>query len=108
MLKVPVLFLDDFDKQLPSPKDLGKSHYKLPASWYMESLYWVIDERYANNRATVLIANQSYDDLEIVLQAIGGTAVDAILSRFNRNNAIRLDWATTGVVEYRTKDDPLF
>lgn len=108
MLKVPVLFLDDFDKQLPRPKDLDKPHVRLPASWYMESLYWVIDERYSSNRATVLIANQSYDDLQIVLQAIGGTAVDAILSRFNRNNAIRLDWATTGVTEYRTEDKPLF
>lgn len=111
MLKTPVLFLDDFDKQLPRPSDLDKPHIKLPSSWYMESLYWIIDERYANNRPTVLIANQSYHDTETVLQAIGGTAVDAVLSRFNRNGAIKLDWATTGVTEYTKSgnhDRPLF
>lgn len=101
MIKTSVLFLDDFDKQLPRPGDLGKPHVTLPKSWYMESLYWIIDARYAACRPTILIANQPYGDVEQVLQAIGGTAVDAVLSRFNRNGAIMLDWSVTGISEFK-------
>jgi len=105
MLNSSVLFLDDFDKQLPRPEDLGKKHTSLPSSWYMESLYTIIEKRYSAGKPTVLIANQSFDALSQVLQAIGGTAVDAVLSRFNRSGSIMVDWSKTGLSEYhRTVD----
>lgn len=108
MTDAPVLFLDDFDKNLPRPSDLRKPHVKLPASWYMESLYYVIDTRYQAGRSTVLISNLSYIDLETVLQAIGGTAVDAVLSRFNRSGAVRVDWGAAGLTEYASSEHPAF
>lgn len=102
MLNSQVLFLDDFDKGLPKPEDLGKPNVKLPSNWYTESLYFVIDERYRANRPTVLISNQSLTDLTVVLKAIGGTAVDAVLSRFNRSGASSVDWGKLGLTEFAT------
>lgn len=107
MLNSRVLILDDFDKGLPKPADLASA--KLPSAWYMESLYFVIDERYRRNKPTVLIANQSFADLTTVLQAFGGTAVDAVLSRFSRSGATSVDWGQIGLTEYRRPADiPMF
>lgn len=100
MIKPHALFLDDFDKQLPRLVDLDKPQVRLPASWYMESLYYVIEMRTAAKRPTVLIANQPLADIVTVLQAVGGTAVDAVFSRFSRAGSITIDWSQTGLTEF--------
>lgn len=106
MAKTRVLFLDDFDKTLPRPKDIADPRFKLPSSWAPESLYSVIDQRYAARLATVLIANQPWADVQKVMQTFGHTAADAVFSRFTRNEAIILDWAQLGITEYKRFAEP--
>lgn len=108
LTKSPILFLDDFDKQLPRPEDIGKPAWKLPAPWYMESLYYVIDARYRQRLPTVLISNLCYTDLESVLQEIGGTAVDAVLSRMHRAGAVKVDWGKAGLTEFTGESEVNF
>jgi len=96
----PVLFLDDWDKQLPRPEDIGRANWRLPANWYLDSLYWIVDQRYRANQVTILISNLTYPEIEKVFQAIGGTAANAILSRMNRSQSVRVDWGKLGLTEY--------
>lgn len=105
MINIPVLFLDDFDKQLPTPADLERPGTRLPSSWYLESLYWIIDERYQRKRPTILIANQSQSNVTRVLQAIGGTAVEAVLSRISQH-VISVDWGAIGLTDFRSEQTP--